>query len=88
MSKLRTHTLHRYSQDLERIRHSDDHLVEALNYLRKCDDSDRVLPLIAAIRRVRTMLDVVFESALPRAPGSEANGNKKRGMKNGDACKP
>lgn len=72
MKKHREHQLRRYSNDLERMRHADSHLEDALEYLRKCDNSDRVLPLIAAIRRVRTMMDVVFESALPKTPGEEA----------------
>jgi hypothetical protein len=77
--KFRKHVMHRFSNDLEKIRHADAHLSEALSYLRKCENSDRVLPLIAAIRRIRTMTDVVFENALPKNPGDEAGGNKKRG---------
>jgi hypothetical protein len=61
----------RFSNDLERIRRVDSNLKDALDHLRKCDNSDRVLPLIAGIRRLRAQLEIIFENALPKSPGEE-----------------
>lgn len=66
MGKYRSNVMHRYSNDLEKMRHADIHLEEALAYLRKCNDSDPVLPLIAGIRRIRLQMEIVFEAALPK----------------------
>lgn len=69
--------LHRYSNDLERMRMADSHLEQALTYLRKCSNSDPVLPFIAEIRQVRKGIGDVFEASLPRIPGSEPGGAKR-----------
>lgn len=68
----------RFSNDLERMRRVDTGLKGALDNLRKCENSDRVLPLIAGIRRLRTQLDVIFENALPKFPGEEDKKNASR----------
>ena len=62
---------HRFSNDLEKMRRADMHMKDALDYLRKCENSDRVLPLIAGVRRLRSQLEFIFERALPRQPGEE-----------------
>jgi hypothetical protein len=64
------HKTHRVN-DLEKMRRADGHMKEALDYLRKCENSDRVLPLIAGVRRLRTQLEFVVEAALPHNPGDE-----------------
>jgi hypothetical protein len=60
-----------HTNDLDKMRRADGHMKEALDYLRKCDNSDRVLPLIAGVRRLRSQLEFIFERALPRSPGEE-----------------
>lgn len=71
MKTRRHHKMHRYSNDLEKMRRADAHCKEALEYLRKCENPDRVIPLIAGIRRLRTQLELIFENALPKFPGEE-----------------
>lgn len=68
----------RFSNDLEKIRRADGHLKEALEYFRKCDNSDKVLPLIAGLRRLRAQLEIIFENALPKFPGAEDRTNANR----------
>lgn len=63
--------MYRYSNDLEKMRHADSHLEKALGYLRKSENVDRVMTLIAGVRRLRMQLEVVFENALPRFPGGK-----------------
>ena len=78
MKKHLHHKAHRYSNDLEKMRRADLHMKGALDYLRKCENSDRVLPVIAAVRRLRKQLEDVFEISLPHNPGEESGSGARR----------
>jgi hypothetical protein len=69
----------RLQGDLERLRRADEHLKNALEYLRKSENTDRLMTLIAGIRRLREQLEVVLESALPHRPGEEERHGFRRG---------
>ena len=71
---------HHFSNDLEKMRRADQHMKGALDYLRKCENSDRVLPVIAAVRKLRKQLEDVFEGALPHNPGEEAGSGVRRSV--------
>jgi hypothetical protein len=71
---------HRFTNDLEKMWRADLHMKGALDYLRKCENSDRVLPLIAGVRRLRKELEDIFENALPRRPGEEAGSGLRRAV--------
>jgi hypothetical protein len=62
----------RNASDVERLKLAAAHLLEAMQQLRKCEDSDFVLPLISDTRKILERYQIARASLLPRRPGEES----------------